>query len=448
MATLAENVAAVKAAQVAIDAAIVAKGGTTEGGLNHAAAAIQAIPTCGDLPKYIPPADWPDIREIIATDVPPPGVTSSDNIITLFYGTDTPTFRNNHHVVKWDDGTVTENIASRQLSGRGFHWAISYGVTDSDGNVTFGFGGGNNFVVWIYGVGNSSVTSFSTPPLSRCPILRFIDVPRLDTIHNSLFAYNYALEYVGKLTGTDGQFSDHFNLDYNLKTIEFASNALISGTYLNQASPLTRIVAKNGIKTVRNQVRFGYAAALAEIPEIDYSPATSVALLFYNCTSLREIGDTIDLSGVTESNSNGTGRGLYQSFRYMYGLLRVPTHMTCAFSFGFNESMAIERDSIATFDAQMRVYGGLAYHINEMKMAASVASVSDLPVIGDKFTIYDVSGVKYRWRYITQTYTKAFIGYEDTATVTFHGAIKNKFTSDEQLAVEAAFNSKGWTLAW
>lgn len=45
MATLAQNAAAVKAAQVAIDAAIVAKGGTTTGGLSNAATAIAAIPS-------------------------------------------------------------------------------------------------------------------------------------------------------------------------------------------------------------------------------------------------------------------------------------------------------------------------------------------------------------------------------------------------------------------
>ena len=47
MATLAENAAAVKAAQVAIDAAIVAKGGMTTGGLSNAAAAIAALPSGG-----------------------------------------------------------------------------------------------------------------------------------------------------------------------------------------------------------------------------------------------------------------------------------------------------------------------------------------------------------------------------------------------------------------
>lgn len=62
MATLVENAAAVKAAAVAIDAAIVAKGGTTEGGLTRAAAAIAALPSGGgaveapskDIDFYLP----------------------------------------------------------------------------------------------------------------------------------------------------------------------------------------------------------------------------------------------------------------------------------------------------------------------------------------------------------------------------------------------------------
>ena len=63
MATLAENAAAVKAAQVAIDAAIVAKGGTTPGGLTNAASAIAAIPTAEDT------IGLPDIRKILADNM-------------------------------------------------------------------------------------------------------------------------------------------------------------------------------------------------------------------------------------------------------------------------------------------------------------------------------------------------------------------------------------------
>ena len=63
MSTLAENAAAVKAAQVAIDAAIVAKGGMTDGGLANAAAAIAAIPTAEDS------LGLPDIRKILADNM-------------------------------------------------------------------------------------------------------------------------------------------------------------------------------------------------------------------------------------------------------------------------------------------------------------------------------------------------------------------------------------------
>lgn len=48
MSTLVENANAVKSAAAAIDAAIVAKGGVTAGGLRNAAAAIAALPSGGD----------------------------------------------------------------------------------------------------------------------------------------------------------------------------------------------------------------------------------------------------------------------------------------------------------------------------------------------------------------------------------------------------------------
>lgn len=48
MSTLVDNANAVKSAAAALDAAIVAKGGTTAGGLRNAAAAIAALPSGGD----------------------------------------------------------------------------------------------------------------------------------------------------------------------------------------------------------------------------------------------------------------------------------------------------------------------------------------------------------------------------------------------------------------
>lgn len=74
MATLAENAAAVKAAQVAIDAAIVAKGGSTSGGLSNAAAAIVAIPSGGaDLDEILGwltcTSTFIDFTKIVGADV-------------------------------------------------------------------------------------------------------------------------------------------------------------------------------------------------------------------------------------------------------------------------------------------------------------------------------------------------------------------------------------------
>ena len=70
MSTLAENAAAVKAAQVAIDAAIVAKGGTTDGGLANAAAASAARrpPTVVAVPLIGKPPNVAEISLSTATE--------------------------------------------------------------------------------------------------------------------------------------------------------------------------------------------------------------------------------------------------------------------------------------------------------------------------------------------------------------------------------------------
>ena len=99
MATLAENAAAVKAAQVAIDAAIVAKGGTTDGGLNNAAAAIAALPS-GD-EEWEPQGGWPTdnvSRIYIHLDE----YDSLDYYVKIAYRGG----NNGYFQIDWGDGTV------------------------------------------------------------------------------------------------------------------------------------------------------------------------------------------------------------------------------------------------------------------------------------------------------------------------------------------------------
>lgn len=110
MATLAENAAAVKAAQVAIDAAIVAKGGTTTGGLSNAAAAIAALPSGGGEPSW--PVDWKNDGKThlwfwFGTGAYPLAYFSAQ------YVSDGHTFD-----VDWGDGTVDSVAASTTLTSR------------------------------------------------------------------------------------------------------------------------------------------------------------------------------------------------------------------------------------------------------------------------------------------------------------------------------------------
>ena len=124
MATLTENAAAVKAAARAIDAAIAAKGGTTEGGLNNAAAAIEALPSGG--------GEWV-LKPWVMDESDP---TELDGWIHLWFNFDSAIeavaifnaqFVSNGHTftVDWGDGTVETIAASTNWTTRNFYHKYS-----------------------------------------------------------------------------------------------------------------------------------------------------------------------------------------------------------------------------------------------------------------------------------------------------------------------------------
>ena len=153
MATLAENAAAVKAAQVAIDAAIVAKGGTTTGGLTNAAAGIATIPSGGGCDEWTPPDDWRDasgnkidLREIVEmakTDeyMAEHGIDKSnvDGVCAVLLSPNAAGYRLipiSYFGLVLDDGTRPDS--GDWVPSFGYHWVIIYKYKDGL-NVNFHF---------------------------------------------------------------------------------------------------------------------------------------------------------------------------------------------------------------------------------------------------------------------------------------------------------------------
>ena len=146
MATLAENAAAVKAAQVAIDAAIVAKGGTTAGGLTNAAAGIATIPSGGGCDEWTPPDDWRDasgnkidLREIVEmakTDeyMAEHGIDKSrvDGVCAVLLSPNAAGYKlisYSYYGLVLDDGTSPDS--GNWAPSFGYHWIVIYKYKDS-----------------------------------------------------------------------------------------------------------------------------------------------------------------------------------------------------------------------------------------------------------------------------------------------------------------------------
>lgn len=112
MATLAENAAAVKSAAQAIDAAIVAKGGTTAGGLTNAAAAIEALPSGGDI--SMPPGGWiEDGNTHLWLYLPED--TSADLPFMINIINNSRSFPAYSAVIDWGDGSPLVSITSGKI---------------------------------------------------------------------------------------------------------------------------------------------------------------------------------------------------------------------------------------------------------------------------------------------------------------------------------------------
>lgn len=108
MSTLAENAAAVKAAQVAIDRAIVTKGGTTAGGLTNAAAAIAAIPSGGE--PYWTKQPWLNDGWTHAW------IKITPEMQNLTFGVSFRYISENRFYIDWGDGSVEYVNASVALT--------------------------------------------------------------------------------------------------------------------------------------------------------------------------------------------------------------------------------------------------------------------------------------------------------------------------------------------
>lgn len=322
MATLAENAAAVKAAQVAIDAAIVAKGGTTTGGLRNAAAAIEALPSGWKYSEWTPPSDWPDIRKIL-TDNWPADTDYDAACIYLLTGAkiSNSVFGGTVTRIVNSDGVVNtnnNNDAFVDIRENELRWVAKYGYHDQITIVN----GVKRGTLWAHFVNVDFNTVGSTYCLN-------------DT--NNIVAY----------TGS-------VNLNYS------GSFTLYPNGMLEECFEM-RIAEGHTIKVDMRGLRIK-----SIVGKLDFSRLKDISNCF-QIVSLVEMPDVLDLTNC----ENCTG-----AFIAIANLQKFPTHLTA----NGNNSLAIsftgieyivDKSTFADFDAEGNLIGGLAYNINDLSESPS-----------------------------------------------------------------------------
>lgn len=322
MATLAENAAAVKAAQVAIDAAIVAKGGTTTGGLRNAAAAIEALPSGSKYSEWTPPSDWPDIRKIL-TDNWPAGTDYDAACIYLLTGAkiSNSVFGGTVTRIVNSDGVVNtnnNNDAFVDIRENELRWVAKYGYHDQ--------------ITIVNGVKRGALWA------------HFVNVDFNDV------ASTYSLSDVYNIVSYTGTVNVNYSGNFSIRPCGVLEN-------------IFEIRIADGITT---KVDLGMTKIKSLVGKLDFSRLNNMSNCF-QIYSLLELPDVLDLSNC----ENCTG-----AFHSIYCLRKFPTHLTAngnhslAISFPAVEYI-VDKSTFADFDAEGNLIGGLAYNINDLSESPS-----------------------------------------------------------------------------
>lgn len=216
MGTLAENAAAVKAAQVAIDAAIVAKGGTTDGGLTNAAAAIGQM-QLDDEHYYAWRNDgkshiWVEIDWL-----------NSDNDPDYYFYL-TFSYKGTDCYVDWGDGSEVTELADMSSMGNttvshNYTSIGRYVITISTDVIHCGGGGGvSNIANAAYDAGAAAPSRY----IRQCAAIRQIELHDVTGDNNH---YSFMLLRNARRIRAGGDYANPFRSykfsESGFKTIEY-----------------------------------------------------------------------------------------------------------------------------------------------------------------------------------------------------------------------------------
>lgn len=414
----------------AIGQAIIDKGGATEAMTPaQMPAAIQAIPS-GD-PYYNawwnPLPGWPNLRKILDEDT----VTGYSYKFAFLI----PCFNDSIVVsgasaYRFSDGAFTTESGNHIWTDspmESFYdvplrWFVAY--TNSE-QINYPIK--NTYCLWVCSNGNGYLlcdyTAFYSYQAVRCVEANircnridylFMSIQQLEAVLKTLdlsttsdpkrtFAECRSLRFVNEIIGVSGKNISNFfsncgslvDANWDVDISELEGNEL-GNCFTGNNSRRHKLIdiVSNGLTSIGEfrSMRMKKLTDRIILPNV-----TTIGQYMFYDNKCELLCDQFEMTGITSAIDSNT-------FSYMSMLKSVPPVFKISQSFAFtqNSFTAEYKGNFATFDDGGNLIGGMAYNMNH------------------------VSGL----------------------TATISATIKNFFTATEQAAIEAAFNAKGWTLAW
>lgn len=387
-ATLAQNAIAITNAAAQIDAAIIAKGGTTQGGLTNAAAAIAALPSGGGR-GWTRPAEWPHIDEILAANAV---AQSYSNRMIVMYDpyTASATMRGRtgqYYILDTDPTTAVANNSDTTVAlpqDGNYHWIIRC----SNGLIY-----GNNMKgTWVH-----------------CDNTRFSQLS--STSQGAPFASNAQLyEVSGSIDTTSVDYmSQMFVGCVALRLIPEELDLSRTPSTANMFEDCRSLISVPNVLNITNSLNvnamFRFCYSLKHLPsEMDVSRCETFDSFLNGCTSLENIPD-LDLSSGDLVVSSQSSLNTLSSLRALPKITNVRGANSSA-AINFSSSPNISRDSLAVF-TDGEITDGLAHTITRHP-----------------------------------DYTT------NVVTLTLNSTVKAKFTTEERQKIADALTAKNITLAW
>lgn len=213
-----------------------------------------------------------------------------------------------------------------------------------------------------------------------------------------------------------------FRYLYNLKKFNIHLNGVTSakGTF-QYSSKLVSIVSMDLSECTNTSNMFQLCTSLQSLPvELNLAASTNTSYMFHGCNSLLSMPTELNLSASTntsgmfqqcislqslpvELNLSASTNTLYM-FRECISLRSLPTHLTAHRSIDFKWSTKVAKESVATFDANGVVNGGMIGNLNTCNTSSQ--------------------------------------------TITLSNATKALFTTNEITAIGICLTNKNWGLVW